>query len=146
MEYIRCKLQVVKCPKIVHLNTVIVLAYISFIVAFVSGQQQCDKEREEPSDPGAEVLPTGAPNPTAGLPTHPETFTPAAPKCPTPTGKTTTMATKTCTERLTKTETFKACKRVLGKRFTITEAVAQCVADICVSKILQMLKPSNAET
>ena len=97
------------------------------------GQQQCDKEREEPTDPNAETLPTGAPNPTAGLPATPETFTPKPPKCPTPTGKTKTMATKKCTVELTKTETFKACKRVLGKRFTITEAVVQCVADVCAT-------------
>ena len=97
------------------------------------GQAKCDKEREEPTDPNAETLPTGKPNPTAGLPATPETFTPKPPKCPTPTGKTKTMATKKCTAELTKTETFKACKRVLGKRFTITEAVVQCVADVCAT-------------
>ena len=68
------------------------------------------------------------------MPATPDAFTPSAPKCPTPTGKTTAMATKKCTEQLTQTETYKACKRVLGKRFTITEAVTQCVADVCVSE------------
>ena len=55
------------------------------------------------------------------------------PKWPTPSGKTEKGAKKTCTQKLTATATFKACRRVLRNRFNIKAAVEQCVADVLVS-------------
>ena len=65
------------------------------------------------------------------------------PKWPTPSGKTEKGAKKTCTQKLTATATFKACRRVLRNRFNIKAAVEQCVADVLVRKYYVHNKTSD---
>ena len=98
----------------------------------IVGQKQCNKERKEEDDPNSEESSGEEKDPNDGLPDDPEKFKPETPNWPTPSGKTEEDAKKKCTESLTVTATFKTCKKVLGARFNIKEAVEQCVADVLV--------------
>jgi hypothetical protein len=110
------------------------------------GQQKCNKEREEKDDPNVEVLPDKEEDPDQGLPENPEDFKPEIPKFPTPTGKTEDDARKKCAEKLKKTETYKKCKKVLGKRFVIKKAVEQCVTDVKLTDDYKMAVPAAFTT
>merc|ERR1712212_759663 len=44
------------------------------------------------------------------------------------------------------TDTYKACKRVLGNRFTIKEAIVQCVADVLLTDEYKMAISSAFDT
>ena len=70
-------------------------------------------------------------DPKEGLATG--TPKPSHPTWPTPKGKTEEEATKKCTENLEKADTYKKCKKVLGKRLDISDAVNQCLTDVLVS-------------
>ena len=98
----------------------------------ILGYKQCNKARGEEDDPNTEECSDEEQDPDAGLPKDPEDFEPEVPTWPTPTGKTEDDAKKKCTASLTGSATFKTCKRVLGVKFNIQEAVEQCVADVLV--------------
>lgn len=66
----------------------------------------------------------------------PENFEPVIPEWPTPTGKTEDDAKKHCEDKIKDTETYKACKRVLGGRFRINGALQQCVDDTLVCWVM----------
>jgi hypothetical protein len=96
----------------------------------IPGQTKCNKERDEKDDENSKELPDDKEDPNKGLPENPDKIKPVI---PTPTGPEKEDAKKKCTDKLKDSTTYKKCKEVLGTRFSIKDAVAQCVADALIT-------------